>query len=102
MTARLTIDYKRPTPLHTNLNFKAQLDRIDGRKIYASGKVFADDRLTATAEALFLSVNAEKLSNLYMEGQERDRDPQSFDDDEVQSMRNNGENAHRSQRRGDQ
>ncbi|MBC8342174.1 MAG: PaaI family thioesterase [Proteobacteria bacterium] len=81
MTARLTIDYKRPTPLHTDLHFKAQLDRVDGRKTYASGKVFADDRLTATAEALFLSVSAEKLSDLYMEGQERDRETESFDDE---------------------
>ncbi len=72
MTARLTVDYKRPTPLHTELQFRAQLDRVDGRKIYASGKVFADDRVTATAEALFLSVSPERVSDLYMEGQERD------------------------------
>jgi len=74
MTARLTVDYKRPTPLHTDLRFKAQLDRVDGRKIYASGSVFADDRLTASAEALFVSVSDEKLSDLYMAGQERDQD----------------------------
>lgn len=72
MTARLTIDYKRPTPLHTELHFKAQLDRTEGRKTYASGKVFAGDRVTATAEALFVAVSPERLSDLYMEGQERD------------------------------
>jgi acyl-coenzyme A thioesterase PaaI-like protein len=74
MTASLNVNYKRPTPLHTKLHFKAQLDRTEGRKIYASGKVIADDRVTATAEALFLSVSAEKLSDLYMQGQERDEE----------------------------
>ncbi len=79
MTARLVVDYKRPTPLHTRLDFKAQLDRIEGRKIYASGKVFAEDRVTATAEALFLSVSAERLSDLYMEGQEREEEARNDD-----------------------
>ena len=74
LTARLTVDYKRPTPLHTKLHFQAQLDRVDGRKTFVSGKVFADDRVTATAEALFLSVSADRLSDLYMEGQEREEE----------------------------
>ena len=74
MTARLTVDYKRPTPLHTKLHFQAQLDRVDGRKTFVSGIVFADDRVTATAEALFLSVSADRLSDLYMEGQEREEE----------------------------
>jgi acyl-coenzyme A thioesterase PaaI-like protein len=74
MTARLTIDYKRPTPLNTELIFKAQLVQVDGRKTYVSGKVFADDRLTASAEALFLNISADRLSDLYMEGQEREEE----------------------------
>jgi len=79
MTARLTIDYKRPTPLHTELRFEAQLDRTEGRKTYASGKVFADDRVTATAEALFVAVSDERLSDLYMEGLEREEEQRAFD-----------------------
>ena len=71
MTARLIVDYKSPTPLHTDLVFKAKLDRVDGRKIYASGEVFAGDTLTASAEALFLSVSADHLAELYMASQER-------------------------------
>ncbi len=74
MTANLSVDYKLPTPLHTELSFKAQLDRIDGRKIFASGKLFAEDRVTATAEALFVSVNDERLSDLYMRRQEREEE----------------------------
>ena len=72
MIARLEVDYKRPTPLHTELQFRAQLDRVDGRKTYASAKVFADDRVTAEAQALILSVSAERVSDLYMEGLERE------------------------------
>lgn len=79
MTARLVIDYKRPTPLHTELRFKAQLDRVEGRKIYASGKVLAEDRVTATAEALFLSVSADRMSDLYMAGQEREAESRDGD-----------------------
>lgn len=74
MTARLTVNYKRPTPLNTELHFKAQIDRVDGRKTYVSGKVFAEDRLTASADALFLNISAERLSDLYMEGQEREEE----------------------------
>jgi acyl-CoA thioesterase FadM len=72
MTARLIVDYKRPTPLHTDLTFRAQLDRVDGRKIYASGQVIADDVITASADALFVSVSADKLADLYMASQERE------------------------------
>ncbi len=74
MTARLTIDYKRPTPLHTDLHFKAQIDRVEGRKTYVSGKVLADDRVTATAEGLFLSVSTERMSELYMAGRQREEE----------------------------
>ena len=74
MTARLIIDYKRPTPLHTDLIFKAQLDRMDGRKIYASGKLFAEERVTASAEALFVSVSPEKLADLYTASHEREQE----------------------------
>lgn len=80
MIVRLAVDYKRPTPLHTELHFKAQLDRIEGRKTYASGKVFANDRVTATAEALFVSVSAERMSDLYMAGKEREEEQRTDGD----------------------
>jgi acyl-coenzyme A thioesterase PaaI-like protein len=88
MTARLTVDYKRPTPLHTQLLFKAELIKIDGRKTFTSGKLFANDRVTANAEALFITVDADHLSELYMDRQEREEvrlgaapDPCTAEDD---------------------
>jgi len=82
MTAKLSVDYKLATPLHVELCFKAQLDRVEGRKIYASGKLFAEDRVTASAEALFVAVNDEHLSDLYMRRQEREEERlgESLDD----------------------
>jgi acyl-coenzyme A thioesterase PaaI-like protein len=74
MTARLSIDYKLPTPLHTELCFRGKLERTEGRKVYASGEVLAADRLTASAEALFVSVNSDRLSDLYMERQQREEE----------------------------
>ena len=57
MTARLTVHYRRPTPLHTELIFESELVRTEGRKIFCTGKVRAAGELTAEAEGLFISVD---------------------------------------------
>lgn len=59
MTARLTIQYRSPTPLGQALRFVGGIDHIDGRKIVTKGelRVAADDRLCAEAEGLFISMN---------------------------------------------
>lgn len=69
MTARLTINYRSPTPLHRQLRFRADIERIDGRKIYARGelRVVDDDRLCAEADGLFLSMRTDMFTRL-MEG----------------------------------
>jgi len=54
-TGTLTIRYRSPTPLHTELAFRCQLDRVEERKIFASGQVFAGERLCAEASAVFIS-----------------------------------------------
>ncbi len=64
MTGSLTIRYRRPTPLHRALRFRATVDRIDGRKIYTSGKLLVDEVVTAEAEGLFISVDAAKFQAL--------------------------------------
>lgn len=64
MTGRLTVNYRSPTPLHTELRFEGTLDRVDGRKIYTTGALFAGDRLCAEAEGLFISMNAGKFAEL--------------------------------------
>ncbi|HXC53019.1 MAG TPA: PaaI family thioesterase [Candidatus Limnocylindrales bacterium] len=64
MTASLTVRYRRPTPLHVTLRFDAGVDRVDGRKIYASGRVLSGETVTAEADALFVSVDPERFQAL--------------------------------------
>lgn len=70
MTGTLTIRYRRPTPLHADLRFEASLDRIEGRKLFTSGRLYAGDVLCAEAEGLFITVDFSKLVEL-MEQRER-------------------------------
>jgi acyl-coenzyme A thioesterase PaaI-like protein len=62
MTGTLTVRYRRPTPLHRDLRFEGTLDRVDGRKIFTSGKCFDGDTLTAEAEGLFIRVDFDKIT----------------------------------------
>jgi acyl-coenzyme A thioesterase PaaI-like protein len=61
MTGRLTVHYRSPTPLHTELTLEGTLDRYDGRKIICSGRLRAGDVLCAEADGLFVTVDFEKL-----------------------------------------
>ncbi len=42
MTGTLTIRYRRPTPLLTELVFEAYVDRVEGRKIFTHGTLSAN------------------------------------------------------------
>lgn len=64
MTGRLIVHYRKPTPLHTDLRFEAQLIRIEGKKIFTEGQLYAEGVLTAEAEGLFVSVSRERLEAL--------------------------------------
>lgn len=64
MTANLNINYRKPTPLKCDLQFEGVLVKVDGRKVYTRGTCSHDGVLTAEAEALFVSINFEKLGEL--------------------------------------
>jgi acyl-coenzyme A thioesterase PaaI-like protein len=64
MTARLTINYRKPTPLHTDLRFEGRFDRKEGRKVFTHGEVYAGDLLTAEAEGLFVSIDLARFSEM--------------------------------------
>ena len=64
MTANLTINYRKPTPLKCDLEFEGILVKVDGRKVYTSGTCKYNGIVTAEAEALFVSINFEKLAEL--------------------------------------
>jgi acyl-coenzyme A thioesterase PaaI-like protein len=70
MTGTLTIRYRKPTPLHQDLRFEGRFDRKEGRKVFTTGQVFAGDLLTAEAEGIFISIPAERFTQLR---EERDR-----------------------------
>ncbi|MFK7898145.1 MAG: PaaI family thioesterase [Myxococcota bacterium] len=66
MTGRLIVHYRKPTPLRTELRFEAQLIRVEGKKIFTEGQLYANGVLTAEAEGLFVSVPQERLDDLAM------------------------------------
>jgi acyl-coenzyme A thioesterase PaaI-like protein len=64
MTGTLTIRYRKPTPLHTELFFEAELVRVEGRKIFTQARVLAGDLVTAEAEGIFISVDRSRFNEL--------------------------------------
>jgi acyl-coenzyme A thioesterase PaaI-like protein len=61
MTGTLTIRYRSPTPLYTDLRLAGRTDRIDGRKVFSSGTLHAEGRLCAEAEGIFISVDRDRF-----------------------------------------
>ena len=64
MTGTLTTIYRSPTPLHTELTFWGDLDRVEGRKIFTKGTLHAGDRLCAEAEGIFITMRPEVFREL--------------------------------------
>jgi acyl-coenzyme A thioesterase PaaI-like protein len=64
MTGTLTVRYRSPTPLHTELRFEAELVRMEGRKIFTRAQVLGGDRVCAEAEGIFVSVARERFQEL--------------------------------------
>ena len=64
MTGTLTIRYRKPTPLHTDLRIVAWNTATEGRKTFTSGEMYAGDVLTAEAEAIFISVDMARIAEL--------------------------------------
>jgi Thioesterase superfamily len=55
MTGRLTVRYRRPTPLHTEITLEAHVARVDGRRVTTVGTMRVGENVTAEAEALFVA-----------------------------------------------
>lgn len=58
LTGKLSVAYRRPTPLNEPLVYRAWIDQIDGRKVHASSEltVAASGVRCATAEGMFVAV----------------------------------------------
>jgi acyl-coenzyme A thioesterase PaaI-like protein len=58
MTASLTVQYRKATPLGTELVFEAWPERIDGRVVHTAATCSADGTITAEATGVFVEVGA--------------------------------------------
>lgn len=69
MTGKLSITYRAPTPLHSQIHFKGWVEKVDGRKIFTKGTAHHGETLCAEAEVLFLSMPPEMM-NLLRKGRD--------------------------------
>jgi acyl-coenzyme A thioesterase PaaI-like protein len=54
MTARLTVNYRKPTPLFEPISFRAWLEEHEDRKFLARGEMRLGDVLLSEADGLFI------------------------------------------------
>ena len=59
MTARLTVHYRKPTPLFRELVLRAWVERVEGRRIMSRAEMYDGDTLTAEADGLFVQPRPE-------------------------------------------
>jgi acyl-coenzyme A thioesterase PaaI-like protein len=64
MTAHIEVDFRAPSPLGTELVFRARCDRVEGRKIHVSADLHHGDQLCAQARAIFISMRPEVFEQL--------------------------------------
>ncbi len=67
LTGRLTVRYRRPTPLHQELRFEAHTERVEGRRLTTVGSLYDGDTLTAEAEGLFVRIGEERALEYFGE-----------------------------------
>jgi acyl-coenzyme A thioesterase PaaI-like protein len=67
MTARLTVRYRRPTPLHVDVILEAWTERVEGRRVHTVGTMTAGDTITAEADGLFVNIGAERALEYFGE-----------------------------------
>jgi acyl-coenzyme A thioesterase PaaI-like protein len=70
MTANLSVDYRSPTPLHTELRFESWVTGVEGRKTYTHGTLHAGDRLCAEADGLFVAIPFDRVAELHRQRDE--------------------------------
>lgn len=58
MTGTLSVRYRQPTPLLTDLRFEVRTGDTDGRKITTRGQLFHGDTVCAEAEGIFIVPDA--------------------------------------------
>jgi acyl-CoA thioesterase FadM len=65
MTASLEVRYVAPTPLDEPLEVRAQVERIEGRRVHVSAQISAAGRVTATAAGLFIRLTPANVAQIF-------------------------------------
>jgi acyl-coenzyme A thioesterase PaaI-like protein len=65
LTGRLTVRYRRPTPLQRELRLTAWQDHHEGRRMRVRGTIHAGEVLTAEAEGLFVTPRPETRTEYF-------------------------------------
>jgi acyl-coenzyme A thioesterase PaaI-like protein len=63
-TGTLKVVYRRPTPLLREIKLRAWPSGAEGRKLYASGEMVCDGKVTATADGVFIRANRQLYEDL--------------------------------------
>lgn len=64
-TAYLKVDYRSLTPLGATLTAEARIERIEGRKVFATGVLRDGSRVCAEANGLFVMLRPEQVAGLF-------------------------------------
>ena len=67
-TGTLSVRFKRPTPLCTELQLIGRIKEVSGRKISVVGEIWANGVMTASCECLFIQVDWGQLEKLHAGG----------------------------------
>ncbi len=73
MTGTLNVIYRSPTPLQTEVIFRAKIDRVEGRKIFVEGNLHAGDQLCAESQGIFISSKPGVFAKLIEDREKRQR-----------------------------
>ncbi|KUP97978.1 PaaI family thioesterase [Thermobifida cellulosilytica] len=58
LTANLTVDYRRPTPLNTPLAVSSRITGVERRKVFVSGEIRCNGEVTAEGTAIMVQLAA--------------------------------------------
>ena len=62
MTGKLTIRYRRPTPIGAPVEFSVPNPRVEGKRVHVHGTLSVDGSVTAEAEGLFVHFKGRRPS----------------------------------------
>jgi acyl-coenzyme A thioesterase PaaI-like protein len=67
MTARLTVRYRKPTPLEADLVIEAHIDKVEGRRVHTSGRMLHGETVTAEADGVFVNIGTARALEYFGE-----------------------------------